>query len=101
MSAILCAHQVALQYPQNNWGLGPTTLSLRPGEVGLISGDSGCGKSTLARCLTGLIPHLHRGKLSGEARIEAFPRATRLSGNWQSARALSSKTRPVRCWLIR
>jgi energy-coupling factor transport system ATP-binding protein len=41
----------------------------------LVTGPSGCGKSTLARCLTGLIPHLYRGKLSGEVRIGDMPTA--------------------------
>jgi energy-coupling factor transport system ATP-binding protein len=36
-----------------------------PGELVLVSGPSGCGKSTLARCLTGLIPHLYHGSLTG------------------------------------
>jgi energy-coupling factor transport system ATP-binding protein len=53
------------RYPQHGHGLPATTLSVSPGELVLVQGPSGCGKSTLARCLTGLIPHLYRGELSG------------------------------------
>jgi len=59
------AEQVAFRYPQNGYGLEPTTLQCRPGDFVLVSGPSGCGKSTLARCLIGLIPHLYRGTLTG------------------------------------
>jgi len=37
-----------------------------------VAGPSGCGKSTLARCLTGLIPHLYRGTLSGEVWVDGL-----------------------------
>jgi len=41
------------------------SLTACAGDALLVTGPSGCGKSTLARCLTGLIPHLYRGKLAG------------------------------------
>jgi energy-coupling factor transporter ATP-binding protein EcfA2 len=44
---------------------GPLSLRLDPGECLHIAGPTGCGKSTLARCLTGLIPHLYHGQMSG------------------------------------
>jgi energy-coupling factor transporter ATP-binding protein EcfA2 len=66
------AQQVAFRYPQNNCGLSPTTLHVRPGEWVLVRGPSGCGKSTLARCLTGLIPHLYRGTLSGAVWVDGL-----------------------------
>lgn len=72
MRNLLKAHQISFQYPQNNHGLHPTSLEVRPGELVLISGSSGCGKSTLARCLTGLIPHLYHGQLSGEVWLDGL-----------------------------
>jgi len=66
------AEQVAFRYPQNGHGLDPTTLLIRPGELVLVSGPSGCGKSTLARCLTGLIPHLYRGVLTGTVWVDGM-----------------------------
>ena len=63
---MLKTNQVAFQYPSHGKGLGPTTLSIQPGELAVITGSSGSGKSTLARCMTGLIPHLYRGRFSGD-----------------------------------
>lgn len=69
------ATSVAYRYPQNNRGLSPLSLEIKAGDAVLVTGPSGCGKSTLARCLTGLIPHLYRGELSGEVRIDDMPTA--------------------------
>ena len=67
------AINVTYRYPQNNRGLAPLSLDIKAGDAVLVTGPSGCGKSTLARCLTGLIPHLYRGELSGEVRIDGMP----------------------------
>lgn len=69
------ATDIAYRYPQNNRGLAPFSLGIKTGDAVLVTGPSGCGKSTLARCLTGLIPHLYRGELSGEVRIAGMPTA--------------------------
>jgi energy-coupling factor transporter ATP-binding protein EcfA2 len=69
-TSIVRAESVAYRYPQNDYGLVPTSLTMGPGDVMLVTGPSGCGKSTLARCLTGLIPHLYRGRLSGEVWLD-------------------------------
>ncbi len=45
-------------------------MAVEAGDVLLVTGPSGCGKSTLARCLTGLIPHLYRGELTGEVWLD-------------------------------
>jgi energy-coupling factor transporter ATP-binding protein EcfA2 len=50
--------------PLSGWS-GLLTFELAPAECLHIAGPTGCGKSTLARCLTGLIPHLYHGQLSG------------------------------------
>jgi energy-coupling factor transporter ATP-binding protein EcfA2 len=41
-------------------------LSLRLGELLLLSGSSGCGKTTLVRCINGLVPRSYRGEMQGE-----------------------------------
>lgn len=66
---LITAEQVAYQYPNSDYGLSPTSLTVQPGEFLHIAGPSGSGKSTLARCLTGLIPHLYRGRLQGYVRL--------------------------------
>lgn len=83
MTNILRADEITYRYPQNNHGLAPTSLAIRPGERLLIAGSSGCGKSTLARCLTGLIPHLYRGTLSGDVWLDG--RRTADASLWQLA----------------
>jgi len=65
MSSVVRIERASYRYPQNSYGLAPTTLAIRPGEPVFVTGPSGCGKSTLARCITGLIPHLYRGSLAG------------------------------------
>ena len=59
------------------------SLSVQAGERWLITGDSGCGKSTLARCLVGLIPHLYKGRLDGEVRLDGL--RTDATPLWQLA----------------
>jgi len=83
MPHIVRAEQVAYRYPQNDHGLAPVSLTLQPGERVLITGPSGCGKSTLARCLTGLIPHLYRGTLTGDVWLDGRRTADTLL--WQLA----------------
>jgi energy-coupling factor transporter ATP-binding protein EcfA2 len=67
---VVWADSIAYRYPQNDYGLLPTSLTMKPGDAMVVTGPSGCGKSTLARCLTGLIPHLYRGRLSGKVWLD-------------------------------
>ena len=63
------ADAVAYSYGSATQHLRPIDLTVRPGEFWLVTGPSGCGKSTLARCLTGLIPHLYRGRMAGQVTV--------------------------------
>jgi energy-coupling factor transport system ATP-binding protein len=45
------------------------SFELEKGEFLVIMGRSEAGKSTLATCLNGLIPHFHKGKMSGEVLV--------------------------------
>ncbi len=42
------------------------SLTVKQGEVVLLTGKSGCGKTTVTRLLNGLIPGFFEGELSGE-----------------------------------
>lgn len=72
MTDIVQARDVTFAYPQHGYGLPPVSLEAPAGEIVHIAGPSGSGKSTLARCLSGLIPHLYRGELSGEVRLDGL-----------------------------
>lgn len=45
--------------------LNDINLTVKKGELILITGPSGSGKSTLLYCLNGLVPHIFTGDLSG------------------------------------
>jgi energy-coupling factor transporter ATP-binding protein EcfA2 len=66
VTAILRAEKVSYTYPQDHRGVAPVSFALQRGEALLINGQSGSGKSTLARCLSGLIPHLYHGEMTGD-----------------------------------
>lgn len=44
-------------------------LEINRGEVVAIVGLSGSGKSTLCNCISGIIPHIYSGKLSGKVEL--------------------------------
>ena len=41
------------------------SLSVKKGELAVITGKSGCGKSTLFRCINGLCPRFYEGEIKG------------------------------------
>jgi len=51
---------------QKEYALDGVNLDLNRGEFLVLMGPSEAGKSTLAATVNGLIPHFHKGKLSGE-----------------------------------
>lgn len=71
--AVVTAERAAYQYGDCTTAIGPFDLQARAGEFHLVSGPSGCGKSTLARMLSGVIPHLYRGRLQGRVLIDGRP----------------------------
>jgi putative ATP-binding cassette transporter len=50
------AQSVRIDLPAGRTLIGPSDLSLKPGERVLFTGHSGCGKSTLFRALAGIWP---------------------------------------------
>ncbi|MDO5718488.1 MAG: ATP-binding cassette domain-containing protein [Tissierellia bacterium] len=48
-------------------------ISIKKGELLLLTGSSGCGKSTLLRLMNGLIPEFYEGNLKGEVQVKGKP----------------------------
>lgn len=56
-------------------------LTVRPGEIVLVTGPAGSGKTTLCSCINGLVPHYHEGELSGQVMVRAYDtRRARIGG---------------------
>jgi len=51
-------------------------LTVPQGQTLVLCGASGCGKSTLLRACSGLVPHLHDGRMSGAVRTAGLDVAT-------------------------
>ena len=49
-------------------------LTIRAGEVVVITGASGSGKSTITRLINGLIPQFYEGQMEGDLEIEGVAR---------------------------
>ncbi|MDR1028063.1 MAG: energy-coupling factor ABC transporter ATP-binding protein, partial [Clostridiales Family XIII bacterium] len=50
--------------------LEDVNLAIEAGSVTALIGPSGCGKTTLCKCLTGVIPKLTPGRLTGEVFVD-------------------------------
>lgn len=66
---IVEARSLSYEYLTGRRGLHNFSCTVEPGEFIQVSGPSGCGKTTLLRCFSGLIPHLYKGRLTGEVCI--------------------------------
>ena len=65
MEAVRC-RGLRFAYPEGTEVLQGLDFSLGEGEIMVVAGLSGCGKTTLAHILSGLIPSVIPGELSGE-----------------------------------
>lgn len=52
-------------YENSGLGVKDIDLTVRPGELIVLTGPSGCGKTTLTRCINGLIPDFYEGTITG------------------------------------
>ncbi|MGO1900194.1 ABC transporter ATP-binding protein [Microbacterium gubbeenense] len=62
---------VSFEYAGSDRGpsLVEVSVSVRPGEVVVVTGGSGSGKSSLLRLINGLIPHYHPGSTTGTVAV--------------------------------
>ena len=51
-------------------GLSEINLTIRDGELLVLTGESGCGKTTFTRLINGLAPNYYPGTVTGELRID-------------------------------
>jgi len=64
---------VSYKYPATDfYALKDISLTVRRGEVLLITGPTGAGKTTLCYVLNGLVPHFFGGVFEGEARVLGY-----------------------------
>ncbi|GAA3796628.1 ATP-binding cassette domain-containing protein [Sphaerisporangium flaviroseum] len=78
MTALIEVRDATVRYLSTGQAaLGPTSLTVEPGDLSLVSGPSGCGKSTLLRLVNGLIPHAYRAQVTGEILVGGRPVAGR------------------------
>lgn len=84
-AARIAAREASYLYRGQAKPVGPFSLEAHGGDLHLVSGPSGGGKSTLARMLSGLIPHLYRGRLTGS--VLALGRPTHTVPLWQLSAA--------------
>lgn len=62
-------NNAGFEYPDKSV-IGPVHLSLKRGEVHLLTGKSGSGKTSIIKMANGIIDHLFEGKKYGEVLIE-------------------------------
>ncbi len=60
---------LSFTYAGGQKALDGIDLDIKSGEFVLLTGPSGSGKSTLVRCLNGLIPSFHGGRLEGSVMV--------------------------------
>ncbi len=70
MSILLEAKGLSFAYEKDDYLLKDVNLTLKSGEIIGIMGASGSGKTTLTYCLSGIIPHLYMGNISGTVELE-------------------------------
>lgn len=67
MSEPIAIRDLSFRYPDSSGEiLRGVNLIVPRGEILAVVGLSGIGKSTLCYCISGIIPHVYRGKMSGK-----------------------------------
>lgn len=73
MTAIIEAQNVGFAYAgSSDRVLADLSFEVSKGQFVILTGPTGSGKTTLLRMLQGLIPHFHRGTLTGEILVDGI-----------------------------
>jgi len=77
MGSLVELAEVAFRYPQSEaFALRNVDLAVDQGEVVGVAGPTGAGKTTLCLTMTGLIPHVTGGDLTGRVSLDGMDTAT-------------------------
>lgn len=57
---------------ENSFGVYGIDLTVKKGELVVLTGPSGCGKTTLTRCINGLVPDYYEGDMSGKCIVNGM-----------------------------
>ncbi len=57
---------LSLSFQENYKVFQDINIKVKENKVTLLTGKSGCGKSSLLMCITGVIPDIIEGNITGE-----------------------------------
>lgn len=78
---MITLNQVSYRYANTEENaVSDLSLTVKAGELKLVTGASGCGKTTLMRLVNGLAPQIYQGEVTGEVRCgDVSPSTTPLA----------------------
>lgn len=69
---------------ENSFGVYGIDLTVKKGELAVLTGPSGCGKTTLTRCINGLVPDYYGGSISGKCIVNGMDISEHETGDLSS-----------------
>ena len=69
---------------ENSFGVYGIDLTVKKGELAVLTGPSGCGKTTLTRCINGLVPDYYGGSISGKCIVNGMDISEHETGDFSA-----------------